>query len=98
MSSQRDAIRRNEDYQDARPQPLTVTITTEPRPMHIDHVVRLLEQIGWRASAWMVRTNAEEAAERHRAVRTLLERIGRLETRIAELDPPIPDGMKYTGD
>jgi hypothetical protein len=96
--NQRDAIRRNEEHQDARPQPITVTITTEPRPLHIDHVVRLLEQIGWRSAAWMVKSNAEEAAERHRTVRTLLERIGRLETRIAELDPPIPDGMKYTGD
>jgi hypothetical protein len=96
--SQRDQIRRNEEYQDARPQPLTVTITTEPRPISTDHVVRLLEQIGWRGAAWMVKVNAEEAAERHRTVRKLLETIGRLERRIAELDPPIPDGMRYTGD
>ena len=96
--NQRDQIRRNEEYEDYRPQPLTVTITTEPRPMHIDNVVRLLEQIGWRASAWMVKSNAEEAAERHRTVRALLERIGRLERRIAELDPPPQDGMRYTGD
>jgi hypothetical protein len=96
--NQRDAIRRNAEYEDARPQPLTVTITTEPRPISTDHVVRLLEQIGWRSAAYMVKVNAEEAAERHRTVRTLLERIGRLESRINELDPPIPDGMKYTGD
>jgi hypothetical protein len=96
--NQRDAIRRHEEYQDFRPQPLTVTITTQPRPISIEHVVRLLEQIGWRGAAYMVKVNAEEAAERHRTVRTLLERIGRLEARINELDPPIPDGMKYTGD
>ena len=96
--NQRDAIRRNEEYDDYRPRPITVTITTEPRPISTDYVVRLLEQIGWRGAARMVATIAEEAAARNRERLELLKTIGRLETRIAELDPPIPDGMKYTGD
>lgn len=96
--SQRDAIRRNEEYQDARPRPLTVTITTEPRPMTAEAVVSLLERIGWHRAAGMVGRIAEEAAARNRERLELVQTIGRLQARISELDPPIPDGMKYTGD
>ena len=98
MSRKRDAIRRNEEYEEDRPRYFTATVRNEPRSVGTEDVVQLLQRIGWDKAACMVRRQAEEAAARMRDRLEAVAAIGRLQARINELDPPIADGMRYTGD
>jgi hypothetical protein len=97
--SQRDQIRRNEEYDEDRPRYASYTLRNEPRRLTVEHVVELLRSIGWSSAANMVQSHAAQSAELHRTKRALNEKIVRLQARVNELDPPPREhGMRYTGD